>query len=89
MIIKKEDSNDKNRCLNKKRVKDNDILKRSAFNSPIFRSMLKYFKPEIKSKIIALQILDRFEMKNSEKNKNQDEGDNENNEDGNSRKVFI
>ena len=48
--------------------------------------MLKYFKPEIKSKIIAFQVMERYEMKKNEMNKYQDEEDNE---DGNSRKIFA
>ena len=35
--------------------------------------MLKYFKPEIKSKIIAYQVMERYEMKKNESN---EEGDN-------------
>lgn len=83
--INKKDSTERKKRLRK--IRDNNVgVKRSAFNSPIFRSMLRYFKPEIKSKIIALQIVDRFEMKKNEMNDIQEE---ENNEDGNSRKIFI
>ena len=35
----------------------------SAFNSPVFRDMMKYFKPNIKAKIIAQQVVDRYEQK--------------------------
>jgi len=39
------------------------IKKTSAFNSPVFRNMMKYFKPNIKAKIIAQQVVDRYEEK--------------------------
>ena len=49
--------------------------------------MLKYFKPEIKAKIIALQVVDRYEMnKRDAKNLEEEDGDNEY---GNTRKVFA
>ena len=35
----------------------------SAFYSPVFRDMMKYFKPNIKAKIIAQQVVDRYEQK--------------------------
>ena len=35
----------------------------SAFNSSVFRDMMKYFKPNIKAKIIAQQVVDRYEQK--------------------------
>ena len=35
----------------------------SAFNSSVFRDMMKYFKPNIKAKIIAQQVIDRYEQK--------------------------
>ena len=35
----------------------------SAFNSSVFRDMMKYFKPSIKAKIIAQQVVDRYEQK--------------------------
>ena len=83
-----ENVKDKKKYWSKFNIRDSKLsLKRSAFNSSIFRSMLKYFKPEIKSRIIALQIVDRFEMKKNEKfNPQEDDGDNE---DGNSRKIFA
>ena len=87
-LIKPGDYSDKKRFWSKLKIKNKRPgVKRSAFNSSIFRSMLKYFKPEIKSKIIALQIVDRFEMKKNEMNNIQEED--ENNEDGNSRKIFA
>jgi len=87
-VTKPGDYSDKKRFWSKLKIKDKHPgVKRSAFNSSIFRSMLKYFKPEIKSKIIALQIVDRFEMKKNEMNNIQEED--ENNEDGNSRKIFA
>ena len=83
-----EDYSDKRKYWSKFKIKGKHPgVKRSAFNNSIFRSMLKYFKPEIKSKIIALQIVDRFEMKKNEMNNIQEED--ENNEDGNSRKIFA
>ena len=39
------------------------IKKTSPFNSPVFRDMMKYFKPNIKAKIIAQQVVDRYEEK--------------------------
>ena len=88
-ISKSQEPRDKKRYYWRKfKIKDkNSNIKKSAFNSNVFRSMLKYFKPEIKSKIIALQIVDRFEMKKNEMNNIQEED--ENNEDGNSRKIFA
>ena len=87
-MLKPEDYSDKRKYWSKFKIKGKDPgVKRSAFNNSIFRSMLKYFKPEIKSKIIALQIVDRFEMKKNEMNNIQEED--ENNEDGNSRKIFA
>ena len=35
----------------------------SAFNTSVFRDMMKYFKPTIKEKIIAQQVIDRYEQK--------------------------
>ena len=35
----------------------------SAFNSSVFRDMMKYFKPSIKAKIISQQVIDRYEQK--------------------------
>jgi len=87
-MTKPEDYSDKRKYWSKFKIKGKHPgVKRSAFNNSIFRSMLKYFKPEIKSKIIALQIVDRFEMKKNEMNNIQEED--ENNEDGNSRKIFA
>ena len=87
-MSKPEDYSDKRKYWSKFKIKGKHPgVKRSAFNNSIFRSMLKYFKPEIKSKIIALQIVDRFEMKKNEMNNIQEED--ENNEDGNSRKIFA
>ena len=87
-MSKPEDYSDKRKYWSKFKIKGKHLgVKRSAFNNSIFRSMLKYFKPEIKSKIIALQIVDRFEMKKNEMNNIQEED--ENNEDGNSRKIFA
>ena len=39
----------------------------SAFNSSVFRDMMKYFKPNIKAKIIAQQVVDRYEQKKRKK----------------------
>ena len=87
-MTKPEDYSDKRKYWSKFKIKGKHPgVKRSAFNNSIFRSMLKYFNPERKSKIIALQIVDRFEMKKNEMNNIQEED--ENNEDGNSRKIFA
>ena len=43
--------------------KERIIKKTSAFNSKVFRDMMKYFKPSIKAKIIAQQVIDRYEEK--------------------------
>ena len=86
-ISKSLENKDKKSNWRKFKIKEkNSFIKKSAFNSDVFRSMLKYFKPEIKSKIIALQIVDRFEMKKNEAMNLQEEGDNES---GNTRKVFV
>ena len=86
-IQDKSNKNENKKPWKKIKIKDSSVPKKvSAFNSPIFRSMLKYFKPEIKSKIIAFQVMERYEMKKNELNKYQDEEDNE---DGNSRKIFA
>ena len=84
---KDENNGEKNRPWKKIKIDNNKIKKKtSAFNSTIFRNMLKYFKPEIKSKIIALQIVDRYEMKKNEFNNFQNEDDNQ---DGCSRKIYV
>ena len=86
-ISKSLENKDKKSNWRKFKIKEkNSFIQKSAFNSDVFRSMLKYFKPEIKSKIIALQIVDRFEMKKNEAMNLQEEGDNES---GNTRKVFV
>jgi hypothetical protein len=86
-ISKSLENKDKKSKWRKFKIKEkNSFIQKSAFNSDVFRSMLKYFKPEIKSKIIALQIVDRFEMKKNEAMNLQEEGDNES---GNTRKVFV
>ena len=35
----------------------------SAFNTSVFRDMMKYFKPHIKAQVIAQQVIDRYEEK--------------------------
>ena len=88
-ISKSQEPKDKKRYYWRKfKIKDkNSNIKKSAFNSNVFRSMLKYFKPEIKAKIIALQVVDRYEMNKREaKNLEEEDGDNEY---GNTRKVFA
>ena len=88
-ISKSQEPKDKKRYYWRKfKIKDkNSHIKKSAFNSNVFRSMLKYFKPEIKAKIIALQVVDRYEMnKRDAKNLEEEDGDNEY---GNTRKVFA
>ena len=83
--INKKDSSNKNRNLRRFKLKGSNLMhKTTAFNSPLVRRMLRYFRPEIKSKIIALQVADLFEMKKNETNNFQDD---ENNENG-SRKFF-
>ena len=47
------------KCFDKYKVNK----KVSAFNSSVFRDMMKYFKPNIKAKIIAQQVIDRYEQK--------------------------
>ena len=80
-----------NRALNMRSKGDNIIKqlvgKKSALNTPVFRGMMKYFKPEIKSKIIALQIMDRYERKKKEKNLD-DINDDENNG-VSEKKIFV
>ena len=60
------------KCFDKYKVNK----KVSAFNSSVFRDMMKYFKPSIKVKIIAQQVIDRYEQK---KNKFGTLNDNEEN----------
>ena len=90
----KKDLNDfdknKKYFVKKIKIKESSSLPKkntTAFNSPIFRDMMKYFKPEIKSKIIAMQVVDRFEKKKNVFN-NYSDDENEN-EDGNTRKIYA
>ena len=63
------------KCFDKYKVNK----KVSAFNSSVFRDMMKYFKPNIKAKIIAQQVIDRYEQKkNKFGNINDNDNDNEN-----------
>ena len=48
----------------------------SAFNTAVFRDMMKYFKPSIKAKIIAQKVIDRYEQKKKKfGNLNEDDGE--------------
>ena len=87
MKIDKIDYN-KKRPWKKITIKKNTSLpqKDSAFNSSLFRNMLKYFKPEIRSRIIALQVADRFEKKKHEKIFEDEDDDIEG---GNAKKKII
>ena len=69
-------------------IKKNTSLphKDSAFNASLFRSMLKYFKPEIKKRIIALQVVDRYEKKKNDKIFEDDDDDIDG---GNAKKKII
>ena len=86
MKIDKIDYN-KKRPWKKITIKKNTSLpqKNSAFNSSLFRNMLKYFKPEIRSRIISLQVVDGFEKKKDEKYFEDDDD----NKGGNAKKKII
>ena len=86
MKIEKRDYNIQRPWKKIKIIKDNIIpRKHSTFVSGVFTNMLKYFKPDIRRKIIALQVVDRFESRQYEKNSDDDD----NNGGGNSKKCFA